>query len=119
MIWGELNNLVHADMHGTFNTSVKTREQLKKTDILCGPFSKQQISLEHSLLKELESALVAWFKYVYTNNAYIWDASYTIQNMGPLHSLQILLPACQSTWYIPEDRNLYEHYSENLTFRGG
>jgi hypothetical protein len=29
MICDELNNLVHVDMQGTFNTSVKNREQLK------------------------------------------------------------------------------------------
>jgi hypothetical protein len=30
MICDELNNLVHADVHGTFSTSVQNREQLKK-----------------------------------------------------------------------------------------
>jgi len=29
IICDELNNLVHADEHGTFNTSVKNHEQLK------------------------------------------------------------------------------------------
>lgn len=72
MVCDELNDLVHADVHGTFNNSMKNCEQLKKTYMLCGPFSKQQISLEHSLLKELESALVAWFKHTYTNNACVY-----------------------------------------------
>jgi hypothetical protein len=73
MMCDELNNLVHADVPGTSNTSVKTHEQLKKLNILCGPFSKQQISLQHSLLKGLESALVAWFKYAYTYNACVYE----------------------------------------------
>jgi hypothetical protein len=36
MIYDELNNLVHADVCGTFNTSMKNREQLKKLTFCLG-----------------------------------------------------------------------------------
>ena len=67
-----LNNSMYADVHGTFSSSVKNREQLKKTYILRGPSCQQQKLLEHSLLNELESDLVAWFKYAYTNNGCVY-----------------------------------------------
>jgi hypothetical protein len=51
------------------NTVVKNHEEIKGSYIQCGPFSKQQKSLKCSPLEKLDSALAAWFKQVWENNA--------------------------------------------------
>jgi hypothetical protein len=46
----------------SLNTAVKSHEEIERSYVQCGPFSKQQKSLNCLLLEKLESALAAWFK---------------------------------------------------------
>jgi hypothetical protein len=53
----------------TLNTTVKNREEIERSYVQCGPFSKQQISLKRSPLEKLKSALAAWLKEAHESNA--------------------------------------------------
>jgi hypothetical protein len=48
---------------------VKNHEEIERSYIQCGPFSKQQISVECLPLERLESALGTWFKQAHESNA--------------------------------------------------
>jgi hypothetical protein len=45
----------------SLNTPVKNLEEIERCYAQCGIFSKQQKSLKHSPVEELELAFVVWF----------------------------------------------------------
>jgi hypothetical protein len=52
----------------TLNTIVKNREEIERSYIQCGSFSKHQKSLKYSPLEKL-AALTAWFKQACKSNS--------------------------------------------------
>jgi len=68
----------------TFNTTVINHEVNEISYIRCSPYSKQQKSVEHLLLKELEHAAAAQFKQETVSNVLAHctttqQSSYTLQ----------------------------------------
>jgi len=69
-----------------FNTTVKNHEVTEISYIWCSPFSKQQKSIKHLLLEELEPAVAAQFKQGSVSNVL---AHCTISQQSP-HTLQLV-----------------------------
>ena len=70
----------------TFNTTVKNHEVTEISYIWCSPFSKQQKSITHLLLEELEPAVTAQLKQQSVSKLL---AHYTISQQRP-HTLQLV-----------------------------